>query len=243
MKTLHHLTLLTLISAFCMQAQTLTGTYNGNIDGTPATLTLQQEGVDVSGQINANGYLYNLSGKANGSRSQGTLTDSQTQGVMNYEGSLNGNSFSLSLNTGGGSPFVLQFTKGNAPTGKSGGSSNTNTDTVSSTQLDQRIVGNWLYTDSYTSGEYSFASQYRLIVNSDGTYLYGDGKVAGGGPGVSGTGGEGSGMSPGKWKTENSIIYINEGYGWQAYAKYYVEGTSMMLTFGDGSKQVWKRSY
>jgi hypothetical protein len=243
MKTLLHLTLLSLFPTFCLQAQTLTGTYNGNIDGTPATLTLQQEGVDLRGQINANDYLYYLSGKASGNRSQGTLTDSQTQGVMNYEGSLVGNSFSLSISTGGGSPFVVQFNKGNAPVGQSGGTLNSKTETVSSAQLDQRIVGNWLYTDSYSSGEYSFASQYRMIVKGDGTYLYGDGKVAGGGPGVSGTGGGGSEMSPGKWKTENGIIYVNEGYGWQAYAKYYVESSSMMLTFGDGSKQVWKRSY
>lgn len=243
MKTLLHISLLSLFPICWLQAQTLTGTYQGTIEGTPATLTLQQEGGDLWGQINANEYLYYLSGKANGNSSQGTLTDSQTQGVMNYEGSLVGNHFSLSISTGGGSPFVIQFNKGNTPAEPSDGTINSKEETTSYAQLDQRIVGNWLYTDSYSSGEFSFASQYRMIVNSDGTYLYGDGKVAGGGAGVSGTSGGGSGMSPGKWKTENGIIYINEGYGWQAYAKYYVESASMMLTFGDGSKQVWKRSY
>ena len=243
MKRLHHLSCLTLLLSFCLQAQTLSGTYNGNIEGTPAKLGLKQDGGNLSGQIDANGYIYNLRGTVNGNRTQGTLTDSQTQGIMKYLGSLEKDNFSLTLTTGNSSPYVIQFIREGNAAGPIGGVINPKTETNSSVQLDKRILGNWLYTDSYSSGEYSFASQYRLIINGDGTYLYGDGKVAGGGPGVSGTGGEGSGMSPGKWKTENGIIYIDEGYGWQAYAKYYVEGASMMLTFGDGSKQIWKRSY
>lgn len=108
-------------------------------------------------------------------------------------------------------------------------------------QRDQRLVGNWLRSESYTSGEYSFASQWRLILQADGTYLYGDTKVAGGGPGTSAVSGDG-GYTRGQWKTENGVIYINEnGSGWQAYAGYYVEGNSLLLKFGDGSKQVWSR--
>ena len=48
-------------------------------------------------------------------------------------------------------------------------------------------------------------------------------------------------MTPGQWRTENKMVYINEGSGWTPFAKYYVEGNSLMFTFGDGSKQIWKR--
>jgi hypothetical protein len=77
-------------------------------------------------------------------------------------------------------------------------------------------------------------------VNADGTYLYGDAKVAGGGPGVSGQSGGGD-YTRGQWKTQNQTIYINEGSGWQPYAGYYIEGNSVLMKFADGSKQVWKR--
>lgn len=238
------LSLLSTVQAQSLTGEEWTGAYNGNINGAPATLTLRQKDNQVEGQINAGGYLYNLSGNINGQQSQGQLTDPQTQGIMTYQGQLQGNNLTLYLNANG-SQFQIQFARGaSAPAGvSSGGLHNTGQGAaVHPTQVDQQIVGNWLYTDSYTSGEFSFASQYRLIINPDGTYLYGDGKVAGGGPGVSGSSG-GGGMTPGKWKTEGNIIYIDEGYGWQPYARYYVEGASMMFTFGDGKRQVWNRSY
>ena len=213
------------------------GNYTGNINGTASTLSIQQNGDQITGQINAAGYLYNLSGNVSGNQSQGQLVDPQTLGVMNYQAVLQGNVLTLNLNANG-SQLQLQFTKGNAQSRPSVQANNQ--PKTNPAQLDQRIVGNWLYTDSYSSGEFSFASQYRLIVNPDGTYLYGDAKVAGGGPGVSGSSG-GSGMTRGHWKTEGDIIYIDEGVGWQPYARYYVEGNSMMMTFGDGSKQIWKR--
>ena len=96
---------------------------------------------------------------------------------------------------------------------------------------------------SYSSGEYGFASQWKMLVNADGTYLYGDGRVVGGGPGIGGDTGGGGDVTRGQWRTQNGVIYTNEGYGWQPYAGYYVEGASLMLKFGDGSKQVWKRTY
>ena len=57
------------------------------------------------------------------------------------------------------------------------------------------------------------------------------------------TGSSGGGdMTRGQWKTSNQTIYINEGYGWQPYATYVTDGGSLLMKFGDGSKQLWKRS-
>ena len=218
--------------------QNWTGSYSGNINGTPATLSLQQNGNQVNGIIDASGYKYSLSGTANGKNAQGQVIDTQTQGGMTYQSTLNGTDIAMTISVNG-SQLQLQFSKSTTNDSKVAPSAG-NTGKTNNVQLDQRLVGNWLYTESYSSDGFSFASQWRMIVNADGTYLYGDAKVAGGGDGVSGSSG-GGGMTPGKWKTENSIIYIDEGYGWQPYAKYYVEGYSLMLTFGDGKRQVWKK--
>ena len=77
--------------------------------------------------------------------------------------------------------------------------------------------------------------------SADGSYTYGDTEIAGGDQGSSFYSGGNSGHETGQWKTEKGVIFINEGYGWQSYAEYYVEGNSMLFTFSDGSKQLWER--
>ena len=211
------------------------GTYYGDIKGTSATLILTQDGSSVTGKIDASGYFYNISGTSTDSQFLGELIDPQTQGKMSCSGTMQKDQVSLVIkDPTSGQSFTLNFSKTNP------GISSQSNNQAAGVERDSNLIGNWLYSDSYTNGDFSFTTQYRLIVNPDGTYLYGDAKMAGGGPGVSGIS-EGGGYTKGQWKTQNKIIHINEGYGWQPYAKYYVEGNSMMMTFSDGSKQVWKR--
>ncbi len=221
-------------------AQSIEGKYFGKIGETKSILTLQQQGNNVTGKIDAGGYIYNLSGNLSNNQLEGDLVDPQTQGRMNCTGSFQKGVINLTVsNHNNGQSFQMTFSKNQGDDNVSG---SMNGDITNSTTIerDPNLVGNWLYSDSYTSGDYSFASQWRLIVNADGTYLYGDAKMAGGGPGVSGQSGGGD-YTRGQWKTENKTIYINEGYGWQPYAGYYIEGNSMLMKFADGSKQVWKR--
>ncbi len=226
------------------------GDFNGNIAGTPSVLSLTQNGSQISGKIDAGGYIYNIQGSATGNQAQGQVSDPQTGGGMAFQATLQGGAVNMNLSANG-QQLNLQFSKGGAPQQSIGqaynnqqpGGMNNSSGNANPASLDQRVVGNWLYTESNSGGGFSFAAQWRLILQPNGTYVYGDGKIAGGGAGVSGSSGGGGVQSQGQWKTENSVIYINEGAGWQAYARYYVEGASMMFTFGDGSKQVWKRSY
>ena len=109
-------------------------------------------------------------------------------------------------------------------------------------QRDSYLVGLWRYTDSYTSGDFSMVTEKYMEVRMDGTYSYGNGKVAGGGN--SGSFGSGGGdVITGNWRTENGIIYIDEGgYGnWIPYSGYYIEGNSLMLKFENGSREIWNR--
>ena len=231
---------------FLAQSIDWNGKYSGSIDGTPTTLSLQHELAQISGVMDASGYKYNLSGRVKSNNSTGTLSDSQTGGQLSYSAVLQGSSLTLTLSTydaytGQNNSFDLYFTRSGAERSTDQIAGNTDNSTNEKVGGDMRLVGYWTYTDSYTSGEYSFATQYKLQVNSDGTYLFGDGKVAGGGPGISGSSGGGD-VTRGKWRAENGIIYINEGSGWQAYAGYYVEGTRMMMKFNDGSKQIWYKN-
>ncbi len=223
------------------------GNFNGNIAGTHSILSLTQKANQITGKIDAGGYVYNLQGKINGKNAQGQINDPQTGGSMAFQASLQGSTINLTM-SGNGQQFTVPFSKGANNQGsigssQFGGNNNTANSSVDPSKLDQRIVGNWLYTESNSGGGFSFAAQWRLIIQPNGRYIYGDGKIAGGNGGISASSGGGEVQSQGQWKTENKIIYINEGAGWQAFARYYVEGASMMFTFGDGSKQVWKRTY
>lgn len=110
-------------------------------------------------------------------------------------------------------------------------------------QRDPALVGLWRYSDSYTSGDFSLATEKYLEVNLDGTYKYGNGRVVGGGnSGTFDSGRGGDDFVTGRWRTENGIIYIDEGYGtWTPYCGYYVEGDKLMMKFNDGSKEIWYR--
>jgi hypothetical protein len=208
-------------------------------------LTVEDQSGTLSGKIDAGGYLYLLNGTLSEGIWSGQLQDPQTQGQMQFQATLTGPHLNLlvtymdpaTLQQGS---FQLQFIRGD-PAASVQDNTATSGET-SDVERDQRLVGVWSYTDSYTSGEFSFASQFKMQVNPDGSYLYGDGRVVGGGPGVGGDSGGGD-VTRGQWKTQNQTIYINEGFGWQPYAGYYIEGASLMLKFGDGSRQVWKRVY
>lgn len=220
-------------------AQSWDGQFHGDIQGTPMTLSLQTSGNALEGTIDAQGYRYTLAGTFQEGTASGKFTDPQTQGVLDFQAERNAEGVLITLTatdpmSGQQQQHILTFRQGQAPAADSSAS---NTPAA----RDQRLVGLWSYTKSYTSGEYSFASQRKMQINPDGTYLYGDGRVAGGGPSSSVDSGGGGDVSRGQWKTEGDIIYINEGQQWQPYCRYYIEGYSMMLTFGDGSKQIWKR--
>lgn len=242
-------TVLTLITLIMINfdnnfAQAIDGdsfmTYYGNMNSTEAVMTLNKGEDGVQGKIDAGGYLYHINGKIIEGRLEGELIDPHTQARMVCNGKIADGEVRLNLsypNSSQSADLVFYREREKVQVDASAGG---NSGAAGDGERDPALIGNWLYSDSYTSGDYGFVSQWRLIVNSDGTYLYGDAKLAGGGPGTSASS-EGGGYTRGQWKTQNKTIFINEGNGWQPYAGYYIEGNSMLMKFSDGSKQVWKR--
>lgn len=206
------------------------------------SLVIQQQGLAIQGKIDADGYIYNISGNLENDMLNGELTDPQTQGSMICKGSMENGVILLTMsdNTTGQS-FQLTYSRNSQ-----GGNNNPNPTTgnvstaIENAERDPNLVGDWIYSKSYVSGTFSFVSQWRFIVYSDGSYAYGDAKMAGGGPGSS-VQSDGGDWECGQWKTENKNIYTNVGNGWELYTGYYIEGNTMMMKFDNGSKQIWKR--
>lgn len=254
--------------------QLLSGTYRGDIAGTPATLTLETAAGGLRGAIDAGGYGYTLQGSVSGNVGQGTLADPQTGANMPFEISEQAGAVTLimlvqdpssgqsqrvpftfnrdgvgaaGVQSGGGAAGYggsagAQAGHGAGPAGGAGQQANV--------QRDPALVGNWSYNETYTSNDalssFSAVTRYFLQISPDGSYAYGSGGMSAGLDNdlgsVSGNSGGGD-VSRGQWRTENNIVYIMEPGSpqWVPYAKYYVEGSSMMFTFGNGKRQVWHR--
>jgi len=237
-------------------AKSFSGQYQGNINGTPSTLTLQQNGNQLKGEIDAGGYKYVLQGQVSQQQAQGQFIDPATGVVNPFIAIKQQNNINLQLQVPGQAyPLTLQFYGGQATSSTPSYNRQNQTQGNYSGQLpdqsqqqsqayierDSALVGRWRQSNSMTSGSYSGVVETSMTINPDGSYRYGDGKFAGGGAGGSGHS-YGGDATMGKWKTQNRIIYIQEGGNqWQPYARYYVENNKMMLTFDDNSKQIWYR--
>ncbi|MDQ3015181.1 MAG: hypothetical protein M3R25_00425 [Bacteroidota bacterium] len=223
-----------------------TGYFEGTILGLTAPMQGEAKGNAWTGLINVNGYVLNLHGTIIGDQCDGTMADPQTQSSIPFRSQLAGKLLTVKIHdinplTGREEDMELVFEKLSDTAPTSGTSSTTQTNfKIEKGTLDQTLVGRWRYTDSYVSGDFSFATDWFMNINSDGSLLYTDGRTAGGGSNSSIDSGDGD-VHEVSWKAENKIIYLNAGQGWQEYARYYKEGNNLMLTYGSGSKQVWEK--
>lgn len=233
-----------------MNKAPLAGTYSGMLNGTPTTLTLQEQGASFQGEAVAGGYRYVLSGTVRGNTATGTLSDPQAGGTMNVELVMQGDQLTLILlvqdpNTRQINRIPAQFQRGTAaqPGMGTGSGMGAGPAAEENVERDPALIGAWSYTDSMTSGDASMVTQQFLQINAEGTYAIGNGRAVGGGAGWSADTGSGGDVARGQWRTLERIVYVKEnGVGqWTPYARYYVEGSRMMLTFADGSRQIWYR--
>jgi len=109
-------------------------------------------------------------------------------------------------------------------------------------ERDPVLVGVWSHSNTYNSGDFSATTRLNMQINGDGTYLYGKGNVSLGGAYQGNTGRSGD-VTAGQWRTQGGVVYVMEqgGSQWAPHARYYVEGSSLMFTFGNGNRQLWNR--
>jgi len=232
-------------TALAQESSNWAGTYQGYLNGSRTTLTLEDQGGPFTAQIvDDTGYLYNLKGTIEGDTATGELHDPAAGGTMELEAELQANAINMKLYQ----TFLemriseIDITY-NRTEGDSNGANNTaaNTAPAPAADLDARLVGTWRYTSTYVSGDFSVASDYTMIVNADGTYQYGDARIAGGGSSGTFDSGSGGDVTTGRVMTKNKQLFVDEGYGWQLYASYMCDGARLLLTFQNGNKQIWER--
>lgn len=217
-------------------AEGFDGTYHGQLNGEPALATISTRDSTVTGVLDIGGYSYRLEAHRAGDRAEGQLYDQA------------GNALPLSLQreTGrltvrveaSGTPLTVVLTVASGE-----GAGDATTTASPGEERDPALIGAWAKRESYTSGDFSMVDETTVQLLPDGTYRFGPGRVIGGGnAGTFDSGAGGDGGAGGRWRTADRILYMQEaGTGWTPYGKYYVEGNKALITFGDGSRELWSR--
>lgn len=232
-----------LIALFLLAAQVVLacawkGSYAGTLQDVPVVLLLDcSEGV-YKGLMEAEGYPYAVRLTPNGSTTAtGTFSDPQLGGVLSCTARWQEGTLELHIGeeeaAAGVKPLHLVFQRTSAALPAPAPPE------VEEGISDARLIGTWTYSESYVSGSYSFATEWRLTLLADGT-LRQVGRTVGGGPDVSGDSGEGE-VATGRWRTRDGHLELDAGAGFAPHARYVCDGDRVMFTLANGDKQVWVR--
>ncbi len=189
-----------------------------------------------TGRMEAEGYPYTLRLTPTGpTTATGTFGDPQLGGVLSCTARWEDDTLELHIGeeeaAAGVTPLQLVFLRTSvalpAPAPPA----------VDESIRDARLIGTWTFSESYVSGSYSFATEWRLTLLADGT-LRQVGRTVGGGPDVSGDSGEGE-VATGRWRTRDGRLDLDAGAGFAPHARYVCDGDRVMFTLPNGDKQVW----
>ncbi len=219
---------------------TFTGTYSGSIDGTPTTMTLQQKGEEVSGEIDSGGYRYGLEGEVSGKTASGVLSDAKTGGEFEFEAELVQNGLRLTL-AGGQKPVTFEFARAGASSSARVERPSAGAEEGANPARDMALVGVWAHQEVTSGGGYSVATQVFMEFTPEGIAREGNARTMMGGASASGDTGHSGETQSYEWRTENGILYVRSGGNWIPGARYYVEGNKLMITGQDGKRILWYR--
>lgn len=207
--------------------QPFEGSYSGTIQGTPATLTVTRTGERITGAIDAQGYRYSLEGQVTGTQATGTLTDPTAGGSMPFEATASGGDVKLVVSAQG-TRLEMEFKKPTAGAAGGAGSPAPAKQPGGGEQRDSRLVGSWSYTEQLGDVQTGTALiVWRLEVRANGTFTYGNDRS----------------QSSGHWRTRGNTVEVSEDQvAWEPYARFTVDGGTMLFTLANGSKQLWKRN-
>lgn len=217
------------------------GQWSGQLQGASASAQFQDSGGKASGPYVVDGYTYQLQFQHDGTRGSGLLSDPKLGGTAPLKVTLQGDTLQLQIFMHGAdaAPIEARLQRGASGLGAAQPQAPASPGAMPGGALDSRLIGTWSYSTSYTSGEFTMASEEIYILHADGRLVVGPSTLAGGTADVSGSSGGGGGGA-GRWSTRDRVLYVNDGSGWQPVAQYFVDGANMLLK-RDGSNQVWNR--
>ncbi len=188
------------------------GEYYGESNETPASLYVSRYGNQLSGEIDAGGYKYILEGAISGTDAWGEVVDPQTQGRMKFSANLSANVVTFTFSGENGQSEIVFLSEATKP-----------------------LPGNWAYTEIIRQGRSTSTRQWLMRLLPDSRFYYGD-------AGAVRTAPDSDGVTRGRWRISNNILYFLQEGGWKPFAAFQVRGDSLFLRLGGGEVQEWKRS-
>ena len=202
------------------------GSYYGIVDGKQAELTIKAENDKLVGEVNAEGYYYQFTATANDDIVTGYINNIQTGESLLMSARKNEDHEIVVSVEGAYYIFSSEEPKQSKPA------------LTIKENLDPELIGSWRYTEVNNTDDFSVTTDYFLMLNEEGTFVY---KI-GDSDGDAGNFSSGSNEShSGNWKSIHNAIYLKENDEWKVFAKYNLDGNLLLLEFENGQKQTWNR--
>lgn len=218
--------------------ESFAGTFVGEKNGAVSRIELRRDGDALEGRVRVAGQEVALTGAVDGDEARGQLTAMGRTNPFRAVATPAGFDMTLTGQDAFGRPLqeTIAFRRAAAPA--------TEERVASGDERDPVLVGAWTRSQSFGGGydDFTGAMEEHLVVRGDGTLTFGTGRFYAGGSAGS-IGSDGGSSEEARWRTAGNVVEVGDGRGpWRPLARYYVEGAKMLLTFADGSRQVWHRA-
>jgi hypothetical protein len=205
--------------------------FEGLVNGVPSSLEVSGDRATWSADIDVGGYRYQLIGQLVGNRLSGTLIDTVASTQTPATGTVSDDVVRID------SPVQLLFRRVDLPVGAHDGGDD---GAGAAPGIDSRIVGVWLWSEAMASDGLAVVSQQRTHLGADGTFAQYDAQTVGSGfDPMTGIGG--AVIAAGQWRADGNVLALSAGAGFVPTATYQTDGASLLLSFADGSQQLWRR--
>ncbi len=210
-----------------------TDTWNGDINGSSATLTLQRNGGDLSGQLTDARSAWTAAGTADDTSAKGQFTLAQYNLRMPFTAKLSGDAISMTITAMNGMTQELAFKRGAPPA-----------EDESGYQRDRALVGVWRYTSMVGTKGYQSAADVYLTIAADGTYRFGDQRMVLSGPGGGFDQNSAGIAQTGRWHSKGGKVFIKPDGATKyiEWAEYSVQPNNLLFKYGNGNQQLFDRS-
>lgn len=243
MKTIIQIVGMLLLTS-CAWAEDYSGNWTGQVNQQAVYAQLNNTNQHLRGRLEMQGYIYQLSCKASADSDNtdftGVLMD---QAGMQAPIDINAKdashlSVKVYLNGKQLDPIDFELALQNKL-------SNTQEPQPDS-QLDNNLLGTWVYSESYTSDGFGAAYQEKVTFYPNGQLQYGDNAIGAGTGDVHVINNGSDNLSNTLWKVHQLAngdrhLYVQENGRWLVYGRYYIENGRMLITKADGSKEFWQR--
>ncbi|GAA6152914.1 hypothetical protein [Pseudoteredinibacter isoporae] len=218
---------------------------NGHAIALPVQADLRHDQQQLKGSIVVDNYRYELQSHLQGSSFRGLLTD-QSGAQVPVQAQLHADrSINLRIYVQGAfaEPQTLQLRPDGNQTQPQERQPQAH-QSQAQQSLDYQLIGRWVYSESYTSGEYAFGSQDWVELSSNGE-VHSASQSFGGGPDSNVI----SGAQPelvGRWRVQQNtngdrLLSLQESGQWYVYGRYYIEHGRMLITRPNGEKEFWRQ--